>query len=277
MELCGAGIDVRGGAALCFLEAARGFGHLWSDIDFDFARLLRGRFPEPVDRVRLCPKPIRGSCKSGFPHRLLLKPVSTAWLALVPMFAGGAAAFLALLLWLKLVLHPLDLFTGLDPFWLGAVTLSFFWWMQALSWSTPLLPGRVFIVLTVSVIHLAIGLMPMPESPLPVSAVWRCLILTVMLPVRRARGRDRAKIDAPWNLGKSLALRQIMERMETRARADCTQEVWLRVPGAILARMAKTRGLLPALHVGRRDSRSHLSPSFISSPEKIRRSHERGQ
>ena len=117
----------------------------------------------------------------GFPHRLLLKPVSTARLALVPMFFGGAVTFSVLLLWLKLVLRPLDLFADLDPLWLGAVTLSFFWWMQALAWSMPLLPGRVFIVLTVSVIHLAIGLMPMPDGPMHVAAIWRCLILAVML------------------------------------------------------------------------------------------------
>jgi hypothetical protein len=117
----------------------------------------------------------------GYPHRLLLKPVSTARLALVPMFVGGAVTFAVLLLWLKMVLRPLDLFTAIDPIWLGVVTLSFFWWMQALAWSMPLLPGRALIVLTVTLIHLAVGLMAMPDLPVQVAAGWRWMILSVLL------------------------------------------------------------------------------------------------
>jgi hypothetical protein len=85
--------------------------------------------------------------KLGYPARLLLKPVSTLRLVLVPMFFGGAAVISVLLIWNHWILQPLVHGDTLSPQWLGAVMLSVFWWMQALAWAMPLMPGRSLIML----------------------------------------------------------------------------------------------------------------------------------
>lgn len=115
----------------------------------------------------------------GFPGRLLLKPVSTLRLALVPVLFGGAAVVAVLLLWNEFVLQPLGRAIPLDPLWLGALMLSGFWWIQALAWSLPQFPGRSLITFLVAVTHLLIGLMPL--MPVPISAGLRWLILAIML------------------------------------------------------------------------------------------------
>jgi len=115
----------------------------------------------------------------GYPARLLLKPVSTLRLVLVPMLFGGAVVAIVLLIWNHWILQPLVHLSALNPFWLGAVILSFFWWMQALAWSLPLMPGRSLIMLIVAVIHLGVGLMPLlPASGL---AGWQWPSLAVLL------------------------------------------------------------------------------------------------
>jgi hypothetical protein len=115
----------------------------------------------------------------GYPCRLLLKPIGTVQLALVPMFCGGAVVVAVFFLWNQLILRPLGLNIPLDPLWLGAVLLSFFWWIQALAWGVPLFPGRPFITLLVAVTHLLVGLCPL--TPLGNSACWRWLLLASMI------------------------------------------------------------------------------------------------
>ena len=117
--------------------------------------------------------------QAGFPARLLLKPVSTLRLVLTPMIFGGAAVVTVLLLWNKLVLQPLAPAAGLDPLWLGAVVLSFFWWMQSIAWSLPLFPGRQLIIVIAAVIHLMLGMWS--EWPANILSRWQWPILSALL------------------------------------------------------------------------------------------------
>jgi hypothetical protein len=117
--------------------------------------------------------------QSGYPGRLLLKPVSTLKLVLVPMLFGGAAVVAILLTWNELVLQPLKPAGAFDSLWLGAVVLSFFWWMQALAWSFPLLPGRSLVIVMVAVFHLLLGLLPL--APTFFLSGWRWPILVALL------------------------------------------------------------------------------------------------
>lgn len=117
--------------------------------------------------------------QSGFPGRLLLKPVSTLRLVLTPMLCGGAAVVIVLLLWNHLILQPLCPAGALDPLWLGGVVLSFFWWMQALAWSLLLIPGRSLIVVVMAVIHLAAGLTPL--LPMEYLFGWQWPMLAILL------------------------------------------------------------------------------------------------
>ena len=121
-----------------------------------------------------------GQLRISYPARLLLKPVSTLQLALVPMAFGGAALATVLLLWDKLVLEPLGHAGPLAPVWLGAISLSFFWWTQALAWGLPFqMLGRALVILMMSVVHLLVALLPL--SPVPVAPAWRWLILAALL------------------------------------------------------------------------------------------------
>jgi len=115
----------------------------------------------------------------GFPARLLLKPVSTVRLVLVPMFFGGAAVVTVLMLWNWFVLQRLGFLGPLAAPWIGSIALSFFWWMQALSWSLPLHQARALVMLFVSVIHLLVAVMPLASTPM--AAGWRWSIMAVML------------------------------------------------------------------------------------------------
>jgi hypothetical protein len=115
----------------------------------------------------------------GDPERLLLKPVSTSQLVLLPMMFGGAAIVGVLLLWDQLVLQRIYQDIILERLWLGAVILSFFWWMQALAWSLPLFPGRQLVIVLVGVAHALLGVTPL--LPGAMSAVWLWLILASML------------------------------------------------------------------------------------------------
>jgi hypothetical protein len=114
----------------------------------------------------------------GYPSALLLKPVRTIHLALIPMILGGAALIAVLAAWIS-ILAPLLPADGLSPFWLGAVLLSFFWWMQTLGWSLPYFLGRSLVLLMAAVIHLLVALAPLASSPLLLTL--RIPILTAML------------------------------------------------------------------------------------------------
>jgi len=178
----------------------------------------------------------------GFPGRLLLKPVSTLRLALVPMTFGGAAVVTVLLLWDKLVLDPLGYAGPVTPLWLGAVCLSFFWWSQALAWSLPRMGGRGFALLIISVLHLLIGLAPL--SPVPVAAGWHWLILAgllgtaVLVAFIGLKWTRRGAWEGPsWFSLARMALRPGRTRLKVRAFASpFFAQFWLewRVNGLVL-------------------------------------------
>jgi hypothetical protein len=102
------------------------------------------------------------------------------------MFFGGSAVATLLWLWSHWVLQPLAPTGPLTPLWLGAVNLSFFWWMQALAWGLPLFPGRSFLVLVVSVVHLLAGLLPLMPVSISDHARWLLLLLLVLAAVSLA-------------------------------------------------------------------------------------------
>jgi hypothetical protein len=116
---------------------------------------------------------------AAFPGRLLLKPVSTTRLVLLPMVFGGGVVVTIFAIWTELVLRHLFEIPASSLFWINTVLLSFFWWMQALAWGIPILKGRVLIDLVVAVIHLLVGLTPL----MPVSALsrWQWPILVGLL------------------------------------------------------------------------------------------------
>ena len=116
--------------------------------------------------------------KVGFPGRLLLKPVSTARLVTVPMTCGGLITLVVFLAWANWILQPLGVFGGMDVLWIGLVQLSFFWWLQALGWSLPPMPGRSLILLVAGLGHLLPGLMPQMFPEL--GAGWRWSVLVIL-------------------------------------------------------------------------------------------------
>lgn len=106
--------------------------------------------------------------KVGYPDRLLLKPLRTVHLIVVPMLAGGVVTTAMLDIWLLFVLKPLGFLPAYDLFWTSGVLLSFFWWMQALSWGLPLFRFRSLVMVAAALIHLTVGVMPqLPFSILP--------------------------------------------------------------------------------------------------------------
>jgi len=145
----------------------------------------------------------------GFPGRLLLKPVSTLRLVLTPMLFGGATVVTAFLLWNKLVLQPACPAGAVSPLWLGGVILSFFWWMQALAWTIPLVPVKSLLVIMMVVIHLLAGLTPL--MPLDILAGWQWPILATLLAsavltawvglrlVRQGRREGPSQISLIWS------------------------------------------------------------------------------
>jgi hypothetical protein len=120
-----------------------------------------------------------GRVQLGFPGRLLLKPVSTTRLVLVPMLFGGAIIVTVFAIWSELVLRYLIAIPASNLLWISAMLLSFFWWMQALAWSLPSLKGRVCIDLMMAATHFFVGAMPM----MPVTALsrWRWPMLIALL------------------------------------------------------------------------------------------------
>jgi len=115
----------------------------------------------------------------GYPARLLLKPLRTARLVLVPMLAGGLAVTAMLNVWVAFVLKPLGFLPAYDLGWISAVLLSFFWWMQALAWGLPLIRFRSLVMVAAALVHLTVGVMP--QLPFGISAGWQWGILAALL------------------------------------------------------------------------------------------------
>lgn len=117
--------------------------------------------------------------KVGYPGRLLLKPLGTFQLAMVPMLCGGLATTAILNVWLAFVLKPLGFLPAYDLFWVSAVLLSFFWWIQALTWSLPMVRFRSLVLVAVALVHLSVGVMP--QLPFSLSPAWLWRILAALL------------------------------------------------------------------------------------------------
>ena len=117
--------------------------------------------------------------KAGFPSRLLLKPLRTFHLVMAPMLAGGLATTAAFYLWMKFVLKPLGFAPNYDLLWMTFVVLSFFWWVQALSWSLPLVRFRSFVIVAAALLHLVVSVMP--QLPFDISPARQWGILTALL------------------------------------------------------------------------------------------------
>ncbi len=148
--------------------------------------------------------------KVGFPGRLFLKPVSTSRLVAVPMACGGMVTLSVFLAWAHWILQPIGVLGGSDLLWIGLVQLSFFWWLQALGWSLPPMPGRSLVILLAGIAHLLPGLMPQMFPDLPLG--WRWLVLVLLFftawtiagfglsLMRRGVWDDPARFASLWNL-----------------------------------------------------------------------------
>jgi hypothetical protein len=120
-----------------------------------------------------------GKVKVGYPGRLLLKPLRTFQLVVVPMLFGGLVTTAMLDIWVAFVLKPMGLLPVYDLFWISTVLLSFFWWMQALAWSLPMVQFRSLVMVGVALIHLVVGVMP--QLPFDISPGWQWGILSALL------------------------------------------------------------------------------------------------
>ena len=89
----------------------------------------------------------------SFPRLLLLRPVGTVRLALMPMIFGGMITLFSFLIWTELVLRHWVSFTCSDLVWVCALLLSFFWWIQALAWGFPFPKGRLFLLIVIAIVH----------------------------------------------------------------------------------------------------------------------------
>ncbi|MFZ1073375.1 MAG: hypothetical protein WAO21_08050 [Verrucomicrobiia bacterium] len=115
----------------------------------------------------------------SFPGRLLLKPVGTARLVLVPMLFGGAVIVTVSVLWAELAWRHVVGFSTSDLLWTSAVLLSFFWWLQALAWSLPLPKARMLAMVMMGLLHFFIWRMPQMRAN--ALSGWQWPILSVLL------------------------------------------------------------------------------------------------
>lgn len=152
----------------------------------------------------------------GFPGRLLLKPLSTARLVLAPMLFGGLVIVTVFAIWTELVLRHFGSVATSDLLLISAVLLSFFWWMQALAWSLPLLKGRVLVLLVVGLIHLLVAIPPQMPVRISSGCQWRILaaLLVSAVPaawiglkgMREGRWEGPSRISVLWGrLGSARA------------------------------------------------------------------------
>ncbi|MGA2176118.1 MAG: hypothetical protein ABSH38_14170 [Verrucomicrobiota bacterium] len=119
------------------------------------------------------------SVQFSFPGRLLLKPVGTSRLVLVPMLIGGAVIVTLFALWAELVWRHVVGFSASDLLWTGAVLLSFFWWIQALAWSLPLPKGRMLALVIMGMFHFFVWRMPQMRAN--ALSGWQWPILAALL------------------------------------------------------------------------------------------------
>jgi hypothetical protein len=117
--------------------------------------------------------------KSSYPGRLLLKPLRTFHLVMVPMLAGGLATTAMLCVWVAFVLKPMGFLPVYDLPWISTVMLSFFWWMQALAWGLPLARFKSFVIVAVAFVHLIVGVMP--QLPFDISPAMQWGIVSALL------------------------------------------------------------------------------------------------
>ena len=115
----------------------------------------------------------------SFPGRLLLKPVGTARLVLVPMLFGGAVIVTISVLWAELAWRHVVGFSTSDLLWTSAVLLSFFWWLQALAWSLPLPKARMLAMVMMGLLHFFVWRMPQMRAN--ALSGWQWPILSVLL------------------------------------------------------------------------------------------------
>jgi len=172
----------------------------------------------------------------GFPGRLLLKPVSTGRLVLVPMVFGGAVVVTIFALWTGLVLPHLSAIRLSNLLWVSTVLLSLFWWLQALEWSLPLLKVRSVVLLMVVVIHFLMLLLPglvMTFAPVWTSQsgwLWGVLYALLMsaLPVawmglklmRQGRWEGPSRISMLWSCLPTVRARGTRKRFGSAFRAQ---------------------------------------------------------
>ena len=119
--------------------------------------------------------------KVGYPDRLLLKPLHTFHLVMVPMLVGGLVTTTMLDIWVAFVLKPLGFLPAYDLLWISVVMLSFFWWMQALAWGLPLARFRSLVMVAVALLHLTIGVIPQLTFIFNISPGWQWGILATLL------------------------------------------------------------------------------------------------
>jgi hypothetical protein len=115
----------------------------------------------------------------SFPGRLLLKPVSTARLVLVPMLFGGAVIVAIFALWAELVWRHVVGFSASDLLWTSTMLLSFFWWLQSLAWSLPLPKGRMLAMVMMGMLHFFVWRMPQMQANALTG--WQWPILSALL------------------------------------------------------------------------------------------------
>ena len=83
------GVALASSAVLCHCKEHGASQELWEPAGHGFILLLRVGVSPFAGLFRVT-EPDAGPVQLGFPRRLLLKPLSTARLVLVPMFFGGA-------------------------------------------------------------------------------------------------------------------------------------------------------------------------------------------
>jgi hypothetical protein len=169
----------------------------------------------------------------GFPARLLLKPVTTTRLVLVPMLFGGSVIVATFVIWSDLVLGTMVQIDATTVLWISGVLLSFFWWMQALAWSLPLVRFRSLVMLAVGLIHLAVGVMP--QLPFGISSGWQWGIVAALLVsavafawvglklMRQGKWDGPSRISALWSGWRGARARTLHKRF----RSAFAAQFWL--------------------------------------------------
>ena len=144
----------------------------------------------------------------SYPRRLFFKPLSTARLALMPMFFGGIIILSSFLIWTELVLRHWVDFTPSGLIWIYAVQLSFFWWIQALAWSFPFPKGRLFVLTVMAIIHVLVWHMAQTRADAGSGWHWPILVALILSAIslawfglklmRRGKWESPSRISLFW-------------------------------------------------------------------------------